>query len=94
MTLNCTFTKNIFVFVNVIPAEHKTTSATLQSRPAFLVAAGLACVATVLAGILAWRTRGVYRKTQVSADPERVGGAAAADAAGDTVSAPGAVQQL
>ncbi len=41
------------------------------SRPAFLIAAGLACVATVLASILAWRTRGVYQKQQPAGDPEQ-----------------------
>jgi hypothetical protein len=48
-------------------------------RPAFLVAAGLAGFATLLAGVIAWRTRGVYRKVPPSTDPERLRfGAAAA----------------
>jgi hypothetical protein len=40
-------------------------------RPAFLVAAALAGFATLLAGIIAWRTRGVYRKSAPNTDPER-----------------------
>lgn len=40
-------------------------------RPAFLVAACLAGFATLLAGIIAWRTRGVYRKSAPDTDPER-----------------------
>ena len=41
-------------------------------RPAFLVAAGLAGLATLLAGVIAWRTRGVYRKSTPHTDPERL----------------------
>jgi len=42
-----------------------------KCRPAFLIAAGLACAATVLAAILAWRTRSVYRRQRPTGDAER-----------------------
>ena len=55
-------------------------AASESCRPAFLVAAGLAGFATLLAGIIAWRTRGVYRKSAPNTDPERqCSDAAAAD---------------